>query len=129
MNNKSKFAGLKLTAVCLVVLLLMFMMATWQDLSRLQNTRDDGIWTVEILTSGGEVTAVGEIHFHHKGRDRVRPYNIEFTIDATGEHSHSTLDEDVLSGYFVGDRVTVTREVYYLKPGFRIYTRDFVSKG
>lgn len=129
MENKSKMGALKLLIIVFGIFGLICLMATWQDLSRLQNTREDGIWTIETLTSEGEVTAVGEIYFRRNGGEHIRPYNIEFTIDAISDYSHSTVSDEELAQYHVGDRIIVTREVYYLKPGFRIYTRDFVSKG
>lgn len=129
MEEKKKF-DLKFwhIIVCMVVfMILMGAASTYADLSRIPH-RDEGIWAIETLTSTGEVSGVGRHKVFANGRYRNSQHNISFFIDELEDYSGTDLTQEELAQWSVGDKCTVTREVYYLKPGFRIFYKDSISK-
>ena len=107
----------------ILFVLLCLLAGSYQDLGRIQY-RDEGIWAVETLTSEGEVTGVGTSYTYANGRRRRRQHNISVYIKDANDYTGMHLSEEELAQYVVGDTVTVIREVYYLKPGFRVFFID-----
>lgn len=103
--------------------LLCMLASSYQDLNRIQ-CRDEGVWAIETLTSEGEVTGVGTSYTYANGRRRRRQHNISVYIKEADDYTGMHLSEEELAQYVVGDTVTVIREVYYLKPGFRVFYVD-----
>lgn len=97
-----------------------------EDLSKIPH-RDEGFFAVETLTTEGEIMDVGESFVYANGRRRRRQHNISIFLEVTNDFTGVRVPEEELVNYHVGDTVEVVREVYYLKPGFRLGYEDFIG--
>ena len=95
------------------------------DLDEIQH-RDEGMFAVETLYSSGEITGVGERYEFANRRRRKHYHNVSFFIDELQDYSGMRVPDDELENYEVGDKVTIIREVWYLKPGFRLFFQDSI---
>lgn len=128
-SNQESKKSTKFYKLCIiwviVILMLIGVATTYADLDKIPH-RDEGMFAVETLYSSGEITGVGESYHFIRGRRRKRQHNLHFFIDEIHDYSGMRLPEEELDNYHVGDKVTIMREVYYLKPGFRMFFQDSV---
>lgn len=116
-----------LVSFSIVALITVLILAScWGDLDKIPH-RDEGIFAIETLTTEGEVTGVGTSYTYANGRRRRRQHNLSIYLEVIDDFTGMHLPEEELENYHVGDIVEVVREVYYLKPGFRVFRVDSIG--